>query len=118
MPYLKVTEIQQEGLVFDDGTKLYSNHDQDRCEGHWLSTEDLKLADFEGLNFDLSGDSFFNRLDNYGIELIPVHGHSVKIPGYGSNNGYYSANLTLVLENEKAGLRKEYDITECQVIND
>ena len=30
--------------------------------------------------------------------LLPVNGHPISIPGYGYNNGYYSANLTLVLE--------------------
>jgi hypothetical protein len=52
------------------------------------------------------------KIEDYGIELIPVHGWSVKIPGYGSNNGYYSTNLSLVLSDGR-----EFDITECQEIN-
>jgi hypothetical protein len=105
-------EIHPSFLLFDDGTKLYSDHERGCCEHHWLSFDDLTLFDFEGLEFDFSGDTFFKRIDGYGIELIPLHGHSVKIPGYGSNNGYYSSNLTLVIE--KDGQIKEFDITECQ----
>lgn len=112
----KLIEINDDFLLFEDGTKLYSDHEQDCCEHHWLSFKDLSDLDFEGLEFDFSGDNFFNRIDGYGIELIPTQGHSVKIAGYGSNNGYYSSNLTLVVEKE--GQRKEFDVTECQEISD
>lgn len=53
----------------------------------------------------------------YGIELIPVKGHSVKIPGYGSNNGYYLDNLSLVLLDIN-GFKKFFDIEECQVVTE
>lgn len=95
---------------------MYSNHDSDCCEHHWLSFEHLGLIDFEGLEFDLTNDEFFARIDGYGIALIPINGHPVRIPGYGSNNGYYSTNLELVISG--GGINKSYDITECQEIND
>lgn len=112
----KLTSINTECLLFDDDVKLYSDHSQDCCEHHWLSFDDLTPLDFEGLEFDFSTDSFFRKIDGYGIELIPTNGHSVKIPGYGSNNGYYSTELTLVVE--KDGKRNVFDITECQEISD
>ena len=65
--------------------------------------------------FDLSGENFFKKIEGYGIELIPIEGHSVKIPGYASNNGYYSSDLALVIRKE--GVTKEFDITECQEDN-
>ena len=65
----------------------------------------------------MSTDDFFKKVDGYGIELIPVNGHSVKVPGYGSNNGYYSTNLSLVLT-DKESVTKTFDITECQEISD
>lgn len=108
----KLIKIESGFLLFDDGTKLYSDHQRDCCEHHWLSFDDLTPLDFEGLEFDFGSETFFKRIDGYGIELIPLFGHSVKIPGYGSNNGYYSSNLTLVIE--KDGDLKEFDITECQ----
>ena len=115
MSTVKVIEVN-DGLVFDNGIKLYSDHESCCCEHHWLDFEHITIDDFKGLEFDLTGDSFFKRIDGYGIELIPVNGWSVKIPGYGSNNGFYSTNLTLVIEGN--GGKKEYDITECQEIND
>jgi hypothetical protein len=58
------------------------------------------MADFEGLEFDLTNDGFFNRIPDYGIELIPIHGHSVKIAGHGYNNGYYSDQLDMIIEKD------------------
>lgn len=110
----KVIELLEEGLLFDDGFKLESEHYRDCCESHYLSTSDLTLEDFRGLEFNLLPDgSFFNRIPNYGIELVPLNGWSVKIPGYGSNNGYYSSQLDLVLYKYGKQLA-EWDITECQ----
>jgi len=116
MKNLKVVKVEDEQIEFNNGVKLFSNHDSDCCENHYLSFRDLKLDDFDGLEFDLTNDEFFKRIDGYGIELIPTNGHSVKVPGYGSNNGYYSTNLQLCLTGD--GINKEWDVTECQEISD
>lgn len=113
---VSVVKLDADSIEFENGVKLYSNHDSDCCESHYLSMSDLTLSDFEGLKFDLSTDEFFNRIEDYGIELVPVNGHSVKIPGYGYNNGYYSSRLDLILTDGK-DFNKEYNITECQVIS-
>lgn len=113
---VKVVKVYSESLVFDNGMELSSYHDTDCCESHYLSFSDLTLADFEGLEFDLSNDNFFERIDNYGIALKPITGWSVKIPGYGSNNGWYSSHLDLVISDQD-GFRKTFDISKCQVID-
>jgi len=114
----KVVKIDNESLVFDNGIVLSSNHDSDCCESHYLGLGDLTLADFEGLEFDLNSDHFFERIDGYGIALLPLFGHPVRIPGYGTNNGYYSAQLDLILTNKELKYSKIFNITECQKINE
>lgn len=115
MKHLKVVRIGAEELEFDNGMILKSYHEKDCCEYHWLSMDDLTMADFNGLLFDLSNDGFFERIEDYGIALKPKNGHPVRIPGYSSNNGYYSANLSLVItEANGNGYFKKYDIEECQ----
>lgn len=116
MDNAKVIKVNEESIVFDNGATLRSEHEQDCCEQHYLSFRDLTISDFEGLEFDLSSDDFFRRIKGYGIELIPVNGYTVKVPAYGYNNGYYSDNLSLVLENTES--TRTYDISECQEIND
>ncbi len=112
----KVVSVSSEGIYFDNGIKLFSEHSDDCCETHELTFNDLTLSDFDGLEFDLSNDDFFNRIPDYGIELIPIKGWSVKIPGHGHNNGYYGTNIDLVLTYEDGKEFKRYDVTECQVI--
>ena len=113
MENLKVVKLDAYSIEFENGIELTSDHSQDCCEAHYLSFSDLTMEDFEGLEFNLTEDNFFNRIEGYGIELMPIKGFSVKVPGYGDNNGCYSSNLTLVVTDNK-GFNKEYDITECQ----
>lgn len=76
----------------------------------------MTLVDFDELEFDLVSDDFFERIEGYGIALNPLVGHSVRIPGYGENNGYYSSELNLVLK-DRNGFLKVFDISKCQKIN-
>jgi hypothetical protein len=117
MNKVKVVKVDSDGLEFDNGVRLYSNHDSECIESHYLSLADLTLADFVGLEFDLTSEEFFERVDGYGIALKPLEGHPVRIPGYGFNNGYYSSHLDLVLRDNN-GFSKVFDVSECQVIED
>ncbi len=111
---VKVVAVNAEFVEFEYGIKLSSYNESDCCEYHYLHFSDLTLDDFKGLEFDLSNDNFFNRIEGYGIELIPIQEFSVKIPGYGSNNGYYSY-LSLIITDDKE-FTKIFDISECQDI--
>jgi hypothetical protein len=116
----KVVEIKNEDdgiIVFSNGYTLTTHHESDCCEHHYWSLTDLSLSDFDGLEFDLDGDDFFGRIKGYGICLVPTDGFPVRIPAYGSNNGYYSDNLSLVISKDDK-IIKEYDITECQESSD
>jgi hypothetical protein len=115
MENTKVVKINEESVEFDNGVELLSDHSQDCCEHHWLSFQDLSMDDFDGLEFNLESDCFFERVEGYGIRLIPVNGHPVSVAGYGSNNGYYSDHLDLVLMKNKKAI-KRFDISECQDI--
>jgi len=115
MNKVKVVKINSESLEFDNGVILTSVHETDWCESHYLSLGDLTLDDFDGLEFDLTSDTFFERIKGYGIALKPLIGFPIRIPGYGDNNGWYSEQLDLILINEEGFLRV-FDVTECQMI--
>ena len=114
---MKVISVYEDLIEFEDGTTLSSDHDPECCERHYLCFDDLRLEDFEGLEFDLSGDDFFERVPEYGIKLIPKKGWPINVPGYAYNNGYYSHELRLVVTSPTPGWGREYDITECQEWN-
>lgn len=101
MDKVKVVKVDSDGLDFDNGVRLNSDHDSECCEWHYLSLADLTVADFDGLEFDLTSEEFFERIDGYGIALKPLAGHPVRIPAYGTNNGCYSSQLDLVLSDGK-----------------
>lgn len=116
MKNLKVVKVESESIEFEGGVILQSHHESDCCERHYLSFADLTMTDFDGLEFDLSNDDFFKRVEDYGIVLVPTNGQPISVPGYGSNNGYYSTQLDLCLSGK--GFERTFDITSCQVISD
>lgn len=111
MNKVKVSEVHDDEILFENGYKLYSQHDTECCEEHYMYCGDLTTTDFEALEFDLEG-VFFERIEGFGIALLPVNGHPVRIPCHAYNNGYYSDELVLVLEGNK--IYKSFDITDCQ----
>lgn len=115
-----ITKISRDVIHLSDGSKIYSYHQQDCCENHYLDfsneVNDGKDSDLLGMELDLSG-IFFNKVPNYGIEFVSSDKRKfVRIPGYGSNNGYYGTDLTLVLE-KNDGSKVGWNISECQLIN-
>ena len=113
---VKVVFIDSDVIRFDDNSELFSYHEQDCCEYHYLDFSQHSLDDFDDLEFDLSSSSFFERVENYGIRLLPTNGHPISVPGYGNNSGYYSSNLKLVLK--QPDFERKFDITDCQEIRD
>lgn len=111
----KVSKINLQTLEFEDGTILFAEHEQDCCESHYLSLKDLMMYDFDELEFDLEDENSIIKIEGYGIALNPIKGFPVRIPAYGSNNGYYSSELTLFLKKEEK-IIKEIDISKCQDI--
>lgn len=101
-------------IKFSKGYKMYSHHEQDCCEMHYIHLLDLTPEDYAGLEFDLDSE-YFERIEGYGIALKPINGHPLRIPCYGYNNGYYSHELTLILEDPDGNLTG-HDITKCQEI--
>lgn len=113
----KIKAIYDDEIMFDNGYKLSSYHESDCCEHHYLDFEHIEEDDYKDLEFDLSGDNFFTRIEDYGIQLNALNNFPLRIPGYGSNNGYYSSNLSLILI-DSDGKSKSYDVSDCQVITD
>lgn len=108
-------EVSDHYILFSDGSKLYSSHKEECCESHHLDFSQLDMQVFNGLFFDLSNDNFFKKIPEYGIALLPLNGHPIPVPGYGSNNGNYSTNLFLTLQRAN-GIMSKYNIKNCQTI--
>ena len=110
-------------VIFENGYTLYSEHNQDCCEWHYLDFTMLKnynigTATGQKINiyeqeFDFSKGIPFKKVDGVGILLIDTQGNKYLINGYGYNNGYYSDEIELVLTKGRL-VKYRYDVTECQ----
>lgn len=96
-------------ISFDCGLSLVFERDSDMGASANFDLEHISIEDFKDLEFDLSDDKFFRKIEGYGIELIPTNGHSVKIPGYAVVDGYYSCNLYMEI-------RKDYELFGGQLV--
>lgn len=83
----KIMKADDESIVFDNGYQLYSTHERECCEFHYLDTTQVDMDEVKDLEFNLEGTSFYRPVAGYGIELLPLNGHPVRVPGYGHNNG-------------------------------
>lgn len=125
---MKIVTIEDEKLIFDDGSVLMSTHDQDCCEWHWLDFSIMKLynvgvttgkpIDIYQQEFDFSHGVTFKKVEDIGIILLDAEENKYLICGYGNNNGYYGTNLDLVYIDPSGQEVCSYDITECQEVSD
>lgn len=102
---------------FDNTYILCSDHERDCCESHYLDISGFEKEDFFDVHFDfdiVDLSRSIERVDGSGIRLLPKDDHPIFVPGYSSNNGYYSDNLSLCFYSYELGALGDIDITECQ----
>lgn len=124
---MKIVEIGDEYLRFDNGCILMSDHEQDCCESHWLdfsvmSGYNVGTATGKTINiyeqvFDFSNGVSFKEVEDMGILLTDIEGNNYLVNGYGENNGYYGTNIDLILCDENYKTIFEYDVSNCQKID-
>lgn len=112
----KIIEITPDYIKFDCGTSLQiskESFDGFDIDKHWLDFMAIDIKDCEELEFDLTNDNFFNKVLDYGIELIPTNGHPLRIAGYGYQfDAYYTDDIAFSLENTH--FKKLYNIYKCE----
>ena len=124
---MKIREfIGEEKIVFDNGTIMQSFHCHDCCENHWAELSKLKEYNINpktGDNIDIMQIEFPENihehlilLEDEGFNIVAKDGSKYFVPGYGENNGYYSTDITLII-NYPNGKKIEVDLTKCQKID-
>lgn len=106
--------------------ELDDHHPQSCCESHYIEWNYWEQVTPEMVfTIDTDNyDTFIERIYGYGLKFLPNPGtgYPISVPGYGSNNGYYSdeiiLNIKVIDKNKNTVVHKEeIDITECQKVD-
>lgn len=123
---MKIVSFIRDVIIFDSGTILKYEHEQDCCEQVFADFEVLKDYNALGKNadktiFDVDFDETATRMfanidlvDGEGFKIRYTDGDfegSVFVPCYNQQNGYYASDLVLVYidGNEKSII----NISDC-----
>lgn len=100
---MKIKNITEEEILFNDGTVVTYNHDQDCCENVY--------ADFNALKDTDIFDKEFKDVKIEGVNGSGIKMNGYFIPCYNEQNGYYSSNLEIVIKSLGKD-KKVIDISE------
>lgn len=101
---MKITQITEQGLLFDNGTTIKDIHEQDCCEHVYADWK--QLGDTDVFQHEFSEELSIECIDDSGFR---IDGYFV--PCYNSQNGWYSSELELHIT-LKNGYKKIIDISE------
>lgn len=117
---MKIKQINEDEIVFDNNYKLRYYHEQDCCESVYADFEMLKNYNVSvktGKNINIKEIEFVETLGalvegvtGAGFNIISIIGEKFFVPCYSQQNGYYSSNLELILDKDKT--QEVMDISE------
>lgn len=115
---MKIKNINETSIIFDNGYELEAFHDRDCCEEVYADFSVLpnynvsnitgKTINIREIDFEENLNKLVKGIEGQGFNLISKIGENFFVPCYNEQNGYYSSNLTLFLHKGKETL----DITD------
>lgn len=104
---MKIKEIKEGKIIFDNGYRLEYYHDQDCCEYVYADFDILETYNVSiktGKNIKIKEIDFSEKLseliegiEGMGFNIISKIGEKFFVPCYNEQNGYYSNELELIL---------------------
>jgi hypothetical protein len=104
---MKIIEITEEGIKFNNGIEVKHYHEQDCCEevyADWKQLEDTNIMERE--------------FDDVNIEKVKGSGFRINgyfVPCYNVQNGYYSSALELHIVYNRSGDKKVINLNDCTI---
>lgn len=96
---MKIKEVTEEKIIFDNGTEITYYHEQDCCEEVYADFDHLKNGSrLEPLTQDheFSEDIQIEGVPGVGFRFGGPTGWEF-IPCYNTQNGYYSSDLEIII---------------------
>lgn len=104
---MKIKEINDDYILFDNGYKLRAYHEQDCCENVYadfeilkdynVSTKTGKSIKIQEIDFEESLEQLIQGIEGQGFNMVSKIEEKFFVPCYNSQNGYYSSDLELIL---------------------
>lgn len=94
---MKIKEVNDEKILFDNGNTITFDHEQDWCEYNYAQFDALEELAFE-VEFD--EDLTFEAVDGSGFRFGNLPQKMFFIPCYSSQNGYYSDYIDIYYNGE------------------
>ena len=101
---MKIKEIQDEQIIFDNGETIGFRHDADCCEWNYA---DFNQLDDIARNATFTSPLVFEKVEESGFRFGNQPNRMFFVPCYSAQNGYYSSDLT-ILYNDKEIIEFEY----------
>ena len=89
---MRIKQIDDDRIVFDNGNLLYFYHEQQCCEFNYA---DWKQIDELALDIDFDEDIELERCD-YGFRFVNPPIRMFFVPCYSEQNGYYDNTVNIV----------------------
>ena len=103
---MKIKEVTDEAICFDNGNTIVYNHDQDCCEWNYADFEQL---DDMALNYDFDEKLIFEKIDGSGFRFGDKK-VMFFVPCYSCQNGYYSSDIDIHYDNSKGGVIQTFNM--------
>lgn len=94
---MRIIEITEEHILFDDGNEITYNHKQDCCEHNYA---DFKQLDDLGRHTDFDVNLIFEEVKGSGFRFGNLNGKMFFVPCYSLQNGYYSDDVDIYLNSK------------------
>lgn len=118
---MRIKEINEEGILFDNGYKLIAYHEQDCCENVYADFEILKTYNvstrtgksikIQEIDFNENLEELIQGIKEQGFNMVSKIEERFFVPCYNEQNGYYSNNLELILYKNN-NIKEILDITD------
>lgn len=105
---VKILEANEEHIMFEDGSKITFEHDQDWCEYNYAqfdALDDIALS----TEFDLENLAF-EPVEDFGFRFGNLPYKMFFVPCYSAQNGFYSSDIQICFNG------KEVLNFDCEVL--
>lgn len=90
---MKIKEVTEEHILFDNGSKITYKHEQYWCE---VNFADFEQIEEQALKFDFDEELYFEEVKKYGFRFGNKNRMMFFIPCYSIQNGFYGSDVDIL----------------------